>query len=195
MSRIGSLREKVKALYDSKNPSREDWADWLCSNHIFVVADFASELANRYGANAEVVAAAGMLHDIADAEMSRFNLEHEKRSLEIARKLLTENGFSKAEMSLVVDDAIRFHGCHGDERPASLEGKVMAAADALAHLKTDFYKHALDDKSKEESLDDIKKWALPKLERDFTNKIAFDDVREGVRPTYEGLKTLFSNLA
>ena len=195
MTRIETLKQKVQDFYGATNPTREDWADWLCSNHIFIVADFAFELANRYGANAELAAAAGMLHDIADAEMSRFNPEHEERSRAIAKLLMAESDFSDSEITTVVDDAIRFHGCHGDERPASLEGKVMAAADALAHLKTDFYKHALEDKSRKESLDVIKKWALPKLERDFTNKIAFDDVREEARASCEKLKTLFSNLA
>ena len=194
MPRIESLKRKVKDLYGSRNPNREDWADWLCKNHIFIVADYACELAKRYGADKELASAAGMLHDIGDAEMSRFNPEHEKRSSEIARKLLTECEFSEAEIAIVVDDAMRFHGCHGDERPASLEGKIMAAADALAHLKTDFYKHALKDKSKKESLNDIQKWALPKLERDFTNKIAFDGVREEARTSYEELRTFFSNL-
>jgi hypothetical protein len=46
---------------------------------------------------------------------------------------------AKSQIELVVDDAIRLHSCYDGNRPASLEGQALAAADALAHLKTDFY--------------------------------------------------------
>lgn len=191
-SKLTELETAVHELYDAKYPDREEWADWLADNHVVVVADFASELAVRYGANEELARAAALLHDIADAKMSRFNPGHEEESLAIARDLLSKSGYSDEEIELIVDDAIRFHSCHDGNVPKSLEGKILATADSLAHLKTDFYIYAVYAKEANTALVDIKDWVLKKLERDFHTKIQFDDVREEVRGDYEALKTLFS---
>jgi putative nucleotidyltransferase with HDIG domain len=192
MSRIETLKEKVSALYQSKNPSRADWADWMFENHVFVVANKAGELAKRYGANADLAEAAGMLHDIADAVMLREDKRHEEESHRIARKLLEESGFFEEEIKIIVDDAIMHHACHGDDQPQTLEGKVMATADALAHLETDFYNHALQILQKDLPNEEIKQWALPKIERDYRKKIFFGEVRKETTPAYEKSKALFS---
>lgn len=193
MTRLEQLEKKVDDLYLAQNESRADWADWVYAHHVFVVADYAGELADRFGADKELAMAAGMLHDIADAVMKRENPEHEEKSMEIAAGLLWDVGFSDEEIKIVVDDAIRLHGCHNGTAPATLEGKVMATADVLAHLKRDFYDHAVEAfHEKKESIEDIKQWIFSKLERDFNAKILFDEVKEEARPDYEKLKAFFS---
>lgn len=192
MTRLEQLKKKVNGLYLAKNESRADWADWVYDHHVFVVADYAGELADRFGANKELAMAAGMLHDIADAVMKWENPEHEERSMEIAAGLLRDVGFSDEEIKIVVD-AIRLHGCHNGSASATLEGKVLATVDALAHLKTDFYNHAVEAfRAQKESAEDIKQWIFSKLERDFNAKILFDEVKEETRPDYEKLKSFFS---
>lgn len=191
-ARLAKLENEVHALYDAKDPSRGEWADWLAAHYVFVVADFASELAEKYKAREELARAAALLHDIADAKTSRFDPDHEQKSLEIAGELLAKSGYSKKDIALIVDDAIRYHSCHDGHAPASLEGKILSTADSLAHLKTDFYLYAVHARAKRESLAEVKAWTLKKLERDFHAKIQFDDVREEVRADYDMLKTLFS---
>jgi putative nucleotidyltransferase with HDIG domain len=194
MSPLETLKSKVTALYESKNPDRANWADWLYTKHVFVVARYADELAKRFGANPELAAAAGMLHDIADAVTKREDPKHEAESISIARKFLSESGFSSEEIAIVVDDAIRFHSCQGSDAPQSLEGKVMATADALGHLKTDFYDFALDFFKQKHPIPEIKNWALPKIERDYRKKIFFEDIRQETTTDYERAKALFSTL-
>lgn len=191
-NKLTKLEAEVHALYEAKDPNRDEWSDWLADHHVFVVADFASELSARYGAEEKLARAAALLHDIADAKTSRFDPEHEEMSLSIARELLTKNGYSDDEVELLVEDAIRYHSCFDGHASESLEGKILSTADSLAHLKTDFYIYAVYARAKRDSLADIKDWALKKLERDFYAKIQFDDVREEVRGDYEALKTLFS---
>ncbi len=192
MNRIESLKEKINNLYLAKNPKRADWSDWLHTNHIFVVAEYAEKLAERYGANKELAVAAAMLHDVADSVMSRFFDNHEEKSSKIARELLTESGFTNQEIQIIVEDEIKLHSCHSGKFPQTLEGKVMATADALAHLKTDFYEHATQAMKANKTPTEISQWALPKIERDFNNKIFFKEVRDEVRPYYEKLKSKFS---
>ncbi len=192
MTRVEALRKSIDVLYQSKNPDRADWADWLYQNHIYVVSDFAGELAERYGADKDLAIAAGMLHDVADAVMAREAPDHEVRSWEMARLLLADAGFSDEEIQVIVDDAIRFHGCHGDNVPVTLEGRVMATGDALGHLKTDFYDYALRTLKEEKTLKEVREWALPKIERDYRKKIQFDEVREEAASDYKRVKALFS---
>lgn len=196
MTRLEQLKKKVDELYLARSEGRADWADWVYKHHVFVVAGYAGELADRFGADKELAMAAGMLHDIADAVMKRENPEHEEKSMEIAAGLLRDAGFSDEEIKIVVDDAIRLHGCHNGTAPHTLEGKVLSTADALAHLKRDFYDHAVGTfREKKESTEDIKQWIFSKLERDFNAKILFDEVKEETRPDYERLKTFFSGEA
>ena len=191
MSKIQDLEARVKELYDRKMPGREPWADWLADNHVWVVADNATELAKRFGGNADLARAAALLHDIADVERPRSADDHEERSLEIARQLMQETGYSPEEIKLVVDDAIRLHSCYDDQRPASQEGKILATADAMAHFLTDFYFFAAREMGADgRSLESFEDWVRKKLERDFYAKIHFDEIREQCRSNYECLKRL-----
>lgn len=192
MNRLQKLEQAVRDLYDQKNDNRTEWADWLVNNHVFVVADYASELAEKYGANEELTRVAALLHDIADAKTSRKDPAHEEESLRMARELMQTYGYDEKEIQLVVEDAIRFHSCHDGQRPESLEGRVLATADSLAHLKTDFYVFATWALGREMSLIEIKDWVLKKIDRDLNNKILFDDEREEARPDYNLIKVLFS---
>jgi putative nucleotidyltransferase with HDIG domain len=192
MGKLNQIQAKVRELYLSKDPNRDEWADWLYDNHVLVVAKNAHELAQKYGANEELSEAAALLHDIADVKMARANPGHEETSLDIAWQVLTEADFTDDEIALVVDDAIRYHSCHGDERPKSKEGLILATADSLAHLQTDFYIYATWAFGKTRSLEELKGWALKKIEQDLNNKISFEDEREAVRPDYGMIKNLLS---
>lgn len=193
-SSIQQLRKDVHDLYSAKHPNRADWANWLYEKHVLLVAEESRNIANKYGGNPDLAEAAGLLHDIADAVMKRDDPRHEEESLNIARTLLKNAGYSEDEISIIVDDAIVKHGCHGDIRPETLEGKAMASGDAVVHLMSDFYTIAEGEIIKEDSPQKAASWALPKLDRDFNNKIAYDDLREEVRPTYLKLKEHFEHL-
>lgn len=193
VSRIMLLENKVRQLYEAKHPTRTDWADWLYQHHVFIVADYADRLARQYGADSELVIAASMLHDVADAVMSRFHENHAIESLSMARHFLRESGFSDEEITIIVDDAIAKHSCHDGDQPMSLEGKVLATADAMAHLTTDFYIHAIwSGGTNNVGLDEIKRWATDKLNRDFHDKICFDEIKNSLQKQYDTLVTMLS---
>src|SRR6185369_14839643 len=134
--------------------------DWLYDQHVPFVAAKAREVAQMYGGDPNLDETAGWLHDIADIKMNRHNDSHEEESLAIARQLMQECGYSKEQIELVVDDAIRLHSCYDGVRPASAEGQALATADALAHLQTDFYIFATRMLANEMTLAQMKEWAL-----------------------------------
>ena len=193
MGRLEKLEAEVRDLYAQKDPNRDEWADWLAAHHVFVVADFAMELARKYGANEDLARAAALLHDIADVKMKRRDETHEQVSLQMGRDLMKAAGYNEDEIALVVDDAVRFHSCHGEEHPESIEGKILSTADSMAHLKTDFYIYAAWAFGYDQrSLETVKSWTLKKIERDLNNKMFFDDIRQELVPEYDRIKTLFS---
>ena len=191
MSKISELRDYVRAVYEKKMPNRAPWSDWIYEGHVIHVGEASRKIAERFGGNSELAEAAGLLHDIADAEMSREDPRNEERSLEIAHELLAKAGFTADEINIVVNDAIRYHSCKGDDRPQTPEGRAMAAGDAFAHITTDFYFVVEERRKSFETPEEISEFVLSRVERDFTNKIAFDELREEVRPHYERLVAHF----
>lgn len=189
--RLLGLYLKVEALYGAKLESRSDWADSLYVNHVVVATRFAADLAARFGADAELCQASALLHDIADYKMKRHDPQHKKESLRIARELMYEFGYSNDEVRVVVDDAIRNHSCQNGRFPQTLEGRILATADSLAHLKTDFYLFATWELGKQRSLEEIKQWVLSKIERDLFQKISFDSIRDEARCDYEAIRAVF----
>lgn len=138
MDRIKKLESLVDDLYQRRDPNRDEWADWLYKNHVKVVADYADQLSDRFNADQQVSRAGALLHDIADAKISRFDANHELLSLEIAESLLRKSGYDENAIQLLVRDALPLHSCHDGNSPKSLEGKILATADALAHIKRTF---------------------------------------------------------
>src|SRR3989338_5142090 len=144
MSPVENLEREVRALYESRDPGIADFADLLYENHVFIVAKEALSIAKRFGGDPDLVYAGGMLHDIADAVTKREDPAHGERSAEMARELMTKSGFTPEQIAVVVDDALRFHSCRGNERPQTPEGKALAAGDAVAHLTTDIYPRLME---------------------------------------------------
>lgn len=187
------LKDFVDELYQKNLPWRDSWADYLHGHHIYLVAECAESLSLRFWGRIELVIAGSMLHDIADATMCRFDPQHRKESERIARDLCIKTWFSEEEVRIIIDDIMQYHGCRNGELPNTKEGKIMATADAVVHLTSDFYPHALNEKLREwQSLEEIRQWALSKIERDFFVKIFFNEIREEVRGAYEHNKALFS---
>lgn len=192
MQRLDKLRQYVDALYTANNPDADVWIDWGYPNHVLYVADLAGQIAAAQQANIELSVAGALLHDIAEAVMARKSPEHEAKSLAMAADLLQKSGFDKDEAAFVIDEIIKPHSCK-ELMSTTLEGKVMATADGAAHFLTDFYplfcwRHY----GPEDNYGVFKSWMLQKMEKDFTKKLFFDDVKQEVLPRYEALKLVFS---
>lgn len=183
------VAELVQQAYET---CPEKFGQWMWKNHVPFVAHKAEELATTYGANTDWAVAGAWLHDFGDAFVYRFDEKHEALSEDKAREVLTDAGYSLEESSEVIENIIAPHSCKEGFFPQTLEGKVLATADALAHLSTDFYVqftwlHIPEGKTYEEFLI----WVEEKLDRDFNSKIFFDEVKEQIRPRYEALREVF----
>lgn len=193
MQRLETLRQTVEKLYTADNPDADVWIDWSYPNHVLVVADLAEKIAITQGANVELAVAGALLHDVADAVMARKSPGHEAESLKLAEKLLRDSGFDDKDTTFVVDEIIKPHSCK-ELMPTTLEGKVMATADGAAHFLTDFYptfcwRHY----GPQDDYNVFRNWVRGKIEKDFTKKLFFDDIKQEVLPHYEAVKLVFTD--
>jgi uncharacterized protein len=92
----------------------------------------AEHLAQAEGADAAVVRAAALLHDIArhDEDHGGAHLDHAEMSARDAKNLLMQNGADEAFGERVAA-AIRSHRFRGVQTPHSLEAKILFDADKL----------------------------------------------------------------
>lgn len=193
MDRLNKLIKFVKGLYTKKNPVI-DWNDWVFDGHIKVVAFWVEDISKKYDFDKESVLAAAYLHDLAYAWTSKNDPDLDEKSEIEARKVLKEAGYSKDKIAFIVDKLIHGHGMYDGKEPEHIEAKVLATADALAHFTTDFYlvvcwnNYLFENKT----LQDYKEWVLKKIERDFNNKIFFEEYREIAKLYYQSIKTLYS---
>lgn len=187
MSDIQKLEQLVRAQYEKKDPNRDRWCDWMYENHILDVVSYSEKLAKRFNVSVDLCRAAALVHDIADSEMSRENPLNEQKSIQIADRLLQEADFIEAERVDIIQDALPFHSCRRIERPKTLVGKILATADALSHLNSEFYSYFYSALKDERAETESRQSTRDRLKRDFESKIAFDEIREEVRKRYEEL--------
>ena len=189
MSKHQKVAQLVQEAYESTS---EDFANWMWSNHVPLVAQKTKELAKRFNANEDIAVAGAWLHDFGDVFVNRFDSKHQETTVAKSIEILKIAEYSDDEIEQVLNQVIEPHSCREGNLPTMIEGKVMATADALAHLTSDFYvqcawKHIPEGKSYPEFVE----WVAEKLERDFNSKIFFVEVKEEVRYRYDALKQVF----
>ncbi len=102
-------------------------------NHIISVMMYADALAVQNGADREVCALAALLHDYAGIYDYKYYEDHHIHSGKAARYLLTYFNYPNDKIEKVVD-AIFTHRGSKTFTYNSIEGEVLANADALAHF-------------------------------------------------------------
>jgi HD superfamily phosphodiesterase len=182
---------EVAKLYQAATTSM---GKWMWRNHTQWVASKAKELSEKYGANAEQAYCAALLHDLSDSKYERGHTDFDTWSWNTSKAILKKAGFRKSERDAILE-AIRTHSCHPGHLPVTIEGRVLATADGMWHLQTNFfsvicYMNRPDDTR---NYEEWQKWFSGKIERDFDIKIFFEDKKEEVRSDRDALKRIFSN--
>lgn len=104
-----------------------------CYYHIVAVVKNAEILAEKYGANKEVVMIAAWLHDIASVtDYSLYELHH-VYGAKMAYSILKEYNYDNKKIQLV-QECIRNHRGSVDLQKHSLEELCVADADAISHF-------------------------------------------------------------
>lgn len=189
---IEKIEKEIKELHLNPKQEKHSLSDkstkelfssfWFF--HVKPVIDYSKELAKKYNGNLETLWLAAIFHDISRLD----DLEpHDEIGAEKAYNFLLQEGFNEKAAG-EVRDIIFTHRCK-IHKPQTLEQKILATADAVIHFKAPFYfwwEHI--------SKSDLKKnfeSGLKKVERDFNDKILFEEEKYAVKREYEVLKKWF----
>ncbi len=175
--------------------SSQDFAQWMWRNHVPLVAQYAEELSKVHGADVDLAVAGALLHDFGDVFVHRHDSSHTEVSRQQAVTILKKAEFSDTEITSVLNDIVVPHSCKDGNLPQTIEAKVLATADAMAHLGTDFYlqfswMHLPEGKTYSEFIS----WVQEKLDRDFSKKIFFEEVKLQLESRYLALKEVFREI-
>lgn len=191
--KIEKLEEEIKNLHYNPRIAKHSFSDsdtkefYNCfwDIHVKPVIEYSKQMAKKYNADLEIVWLGALLHDIArldDAE------PHDEIGSEKAFGILIEKGFSEETAEKTKNVVLR-HRCQ-NYPPETLEQKIVASADAIAHFLPPFYIWV--GKYSNKKFYDLIEHDLKKVERDYKNKIFFDDEKKIVEEQYNVLKKWFN---
>lgn len=182
--------DEVQILYLNSN---REMAKWMWNNHVQIVADFARTLAMKYRANVALCVDGALLHDIGDVWMERDEKMFDQKTQAESIRILQNAKYTPSQIITITTQIIAPHSCYPNNIPTILEGKILATADALAHLTTPFYEslHNMG-LPKQISPKEFNIWVKQKINRDYYSKIFFEDERTQVEHNYSKLLSHFS---
>jgi uncharacterized protein len=162
--------------------------------HIRVVVRNALKLAKIYKADEEIIELACWLHDIARArglEPGEENTHHvsgAKKAEEILRNL----DYSEDKIKKITRCILTHRGTKNDYFPETIEEKIVANADAMAHFESflNLFSEFVSPDNFEEGVRLVKE----KLERDWNKKLTLSEAKMMVKPKYDAIKLLFAGL-
>jgi HD superfamily phosphodiesterase len=191
MERSKTVLAEVDKLYATATTTM---GKWMWRNHTQWVADKGKELARKYKADEEKAYCAALLHDLGDSKYERGDENFDTWAIEKSKAILHNATFSDSDTNEILE-AVRTHSSRPGNLPATIEGKVLATADAMWHLQTNFFPVIcyMNRPQNTHSYEEWQDWFDGKIERDFGAKIFFDDEREEVREDYEALTRVFRN--
>lgn len=154
--------------------------------HFIPMRNYVVRLAEKLGADVEIVEIAAWLHDIGSITNGREN--HHITGAEIAEQKLRELGYSQDKIEKI-KHCILSHRSSSSTKPESLEAKIVSDADALScfdslpgNFKAAFvYENQIQGEARES--------VRRKLERKW-NKLYLEESRKLIKPKYEAVMLL-----
>jgi uncharacterized protein len=172
-----------------KEHTRED-----VNYHIKIVAKNALRLAKIYNADKEIIEIASWLHDISRAKGLKpgdDNLHHISGA-EKAEKILIDLKYPEDKIKKIKRCILTHRGAKSDYIPESIEEKIVANADAMAHF--DAFLNLFSEFVSPDNFDDGIKLIEAKIERDWNRKLTLPEARKLVEDKYTAIKLLFKSL-
>ncbi len=163
--------------------------------HILPVVKNALLLAKKLHANKEIVETAAFLHDIGTGRARKGykaqNLHHITGAAK-TKKILNRLGYDKDFIEAVCHCIISHRGRAGPE-PKTLEAKIIACADAMAHFDTflDLFKFFLE---YHDSTEEVLPLIEAKMLRDWNKKLILPAAKRLKKKKFEAIMLLIGSM-
>lgn len=160
---------------------------WFWDVHLLEVEKCAKTILIKLPkADKEIVMLGVWLHDLQ--RIRKIDGNHCKIGAVEAEKVMQKFGYLPEKIE-IVKEIILAHSCENDLAPKTLEGKILATADAMSHFLSDFYL-AIAATGKRDAKS-FKKWVMKKIDRDYRKKIFFPFAKKLIAERYVALRKLF----
>lgn len=179
MTMSKEVKQRIEKLARSKLP------EIFIKQHIRVVVKEALDLCKYYPeADKEVVEIGAWLHDIGHNDLIKYSkedykaeVEHHTEGVKIAKKFLESINFDRGKIDKILH-CIESHRTRKSPEPETIEAKIIASADNLAHfIEFDFMCDKLEF--------DV---AYEKLERDLKANFMLPEALEKAKNLMEKIK-------
>lgn len=134
---MSEVVEKIKSIVLEKCEQHKKNAKFgfydYWDDHIKRVVYHAVDLANQYGADAEIVELGALLHDVSMPSEYGDRSEHHAYSAEMAEMLLTELNYPKDRIEWI-KKCVYNHPGRNQHLRETIEETCISDADALAHF-------------------------------------------------------------
>lgn len=190
-AKIKELEKELKKLYynppKSKlnaEPRRREFLKNFWTYHVMPVAETSRKMAIKYGGDKDIVHIGALMHDIGFIYSKQ---KHDVVGAVKAYNLLVKKGFSQ-KMARAVSNIALCHRCK-QEFPETIEEKIVASADAIAHFSPAYYLGL--SVIANEDYKDLVKNNFKKLIKDFDNKIFFELEKKKFKKVVKAFKKIF----
>lgn len=126
---ISEITAEIIARNEKYMSEVQDYDFW--QEHISLVVKNSLELAERFGADKEIVELGSLLHDIALVSCASSKINHHEQGAKIAVELLEKYGYPEDKIERVRKCVLHHRNSHNS---TSIEETCVADADILAHF-------------------------------------------------------------
>lgn len=168
-------------------PQRKKLLEHFWNHHIVPVVAYSRDMAERYGGDVDVIHLGALLHDMALIENAE---PHDEIGAGKAYEFLVVN-WVPTETAQKVRDIVLKHRCKVYV-PETLEEKIVATADALAHFFPDFHESGAAALSREDHVQ-MKVLDIEKLEKEYERKVFFEKEKKILQEVMRDFQNQFYN--
>ncbi|EKD58974.1 MAG: hypothetical protein ACD_56C00015G0002 [uncultured bacterium] len=186
---IYKIENEVKKMHlgAEGDPQRKKLLEHFWNHHVVPVIAYSREMALRYGGDADAIHLGALLHDMALIENAE---PHDEIGADKAYEFLIVR-WVPTETAQKVKDIVLKHRCKLYV-PETLEEKIVATADALAHFFPEFHGSGASAISHEDHVE-MKVLDIDKLENEYSAKVFFEKEKEIFKEVIRDFQNSFYN--
>lgn len=189
MSQLKMIEEIGKIVEDACKNDSNIFGYGIWSHHIVYVVKYAKQLAEKLGADLEIVEIAALLHDYAGIKDSLMVEEHHLHGAVEAGRILNKFDYPEDKIQRVKDCIITHRGSVSMKR-LTPEAECIASADAITHVYQVTSLLHLAYVKNNMGINEGKEWVLNKIERSM--KKLCPEAREMVCEHYLKIKEVLA---
>lgn len=157
-----------------KKTSENHYDFW--AEHIKYVYEESIKLANKYGANTEIVELGALLHDIALIKRIGTRAEHHINGAKIGKEILEKHNCPEDIKEKVLGCILNHRNL---DSTTNIEERCVCDADCLSHFKNITMLYSVAFKQENITLDEVRSFMKKRLEKDYY------DLSENTRKEFE----------